>query len=154
MTESKGPESSIGDLCYIHETSGGRKIPAEVVGFHEQHVLLMPFSSMAHIAPGCLVEATGKPLEVYVGDALIGTVLDPIGRPLDGSALPLGLKPVSVERDPPNPLARPPIAEPLEVGCALSTACWQSARVSALAFLPARCRQEHAYGNDRPPYVG
>ncbi|MGP3560950.1 flagellar protein export ATPase FliI [Geobacillus sp. BK01] len=116
MTESKGPESSIGDLCYIHETGGGRKIPAEVVGFHEQCVLLMPFSSMAHIAPGCLVEATGKPLEVYVGDALIGSVLDPLGRPLDGSAPPPGLKPVSVDRDPPNPLTRPPIVEPIEVG--------------------------------------
>ncbi|MED4833409.1 flagellum-specific ATP synthase FliI, partial [Geobacillus stearothermophilus] len=103
MTESKGPGSSIGDLCYIHETSG-RKIPAEVVGFHEHHVLLMPFSAMTHIAPGCLVEATGKPLEVYVGDALIGMVLDPLGQPLDGAPLPPGLKPVSVDRDPPNPL--------------------------------------------------
>lgn len=115
MTESKGPGSSIGDLCYIHETSG-RKIPAEVVGFHEHHVLLMPFSAMTHIAPGCLVEATGKPLEVYVGDALIGMVLDPLGQPLDGAPLPPGLKPVSVDRDPPNPLTRPPIAEPIEVG--------------------------------------
>ncbi|WP_160157605.1 flagellar protein export ATPase FliI [Geobacillus sp. TFV-3] len=116
MMESKGPKSSIGDLCYIHEQSGCRKIPAEVVGFHEQHVLLMPFSAMSHIAPGCLVEATGRPLEVHVGDALIGMVLDPLGQPLDGSPLPPGLKPVSVERDPPNPLVRPPIAEPLEVG--------------------------------------
>jgi flagellum-specific ATP synthase len=119
MIEAKGPESSVGDLCYIHVGSGRQKIAAEVVGFKEQHVLLMPFSTVQHISPGCMVEATGKPLQVYVGSSLIGQVLDPLGLPLDGSPLPPGLQPISIERNPPNPLTRPPIAEPMEVGVRL-----------------------------------
>jgi flagellum-specific ATP synthase len=121
MIEAKGPESSVGDLCYIHVGNGRQKqkIAAEVVGFKEQHVLLMPFSAIQHISPGCMVEATGKPLQVYVGSSLIGQVLDPLGFPLDGSPLPQGLQPISIERNPPNPLTRPPIAEPIEVGVRL-----------------------------------
>ncbi|NNU92207.1 flagellar protein export ATPase FliI [Geobacillus sp. NFOSA3] len=118
MIEAKGPESSVGDICYIHTRSGRQKqlIAAEVVGFKEQHVLLMPFSTVQHISPGCIVEATGKPLQIHVGSPLIGQVLDPLGYPLDGSPLPKGLHPISIERNPPNPLARPPINEPIEVG--------------------------------------
>ncbi|WP_027408685.1 flagellar protein export ATPase FliI [Anoxybacteroides tepidamans] len=121
MIESKGPESSIGDVCYIHVGSGRKKqrIAAEVVGFREQHVLLMPFSTIQDISPGCIVEATGKPFEIKVGMNLIGKVLDSLGRPLDGSVLPKGLRSISIEREPPNPLLRPPIHEPVEVGIRL-----------------------------------
>jgi flagellum-specific ATP synthase len=79
----------------------------------------MPFSTVQHISPGCMVEATGKPLQVHVGASLIGQVLDPLGFPLDGSPLPKGVRPISIERNPPNPLSRPPIAEPIEVGVRL-----------------------------------
>ncbi|GGJ55941.1 flagellum-specific ATP synthase [Anoxybacillus voinovskiensis] len=119
MIEAKGPESSVGDVCYIHVGGGRKKIAAEVVGFREQHVLLMPFSTVQDIAPGCIVEATGKPLQVKVGVELIGKVLDSLGQPLDGGALPKGLRSLSIEQEPPNPLLRPPIAEPVEVGVRL-----------------------------------
>jgi len=119
MIEAKGPESSVGDVCYIHVAGGRKKIAAEVVGFREQHVLLMPFSTVQDIAPGCIVEATGKPLQVKVGVELIGKVLDSLGQPLDGGALPKGLRSLSIEQEPPNPLLRPPIAEPVEVGVRL-----------------------------------
>jgi flagellum-specific ATP synthase len=117
MIESKGPESSIGDVCYIH-VGGKRKqrIVAEVVGFRDENVLLMPFSTVHDISPGCMVEATGKPLQVKVGVELIGKVLDSLGNPLDQSKLPKGLTAISIEQSPPNPLARPPIHEPIEVG--------------------------------------
>ena len=117
MIESKGPESSIGDVCYIH-VDGKRKKPiaAEVVGFREENVLLMPFSALHDISPGCIVEATGKPLQVKAGWELVGKVLDSLGQPLDQTKLPKGLATISIENSPPNPLTRPTISEPISVG--------------------------------------
>ncbi|MBG9455177.1 ATP synthase [Lysinibacillus sphaericus] len=119
MIESQGPDSSIGDVCKIYvETSknGHQIILAEVVGFKDEIVVLMPFTSLREISIGCLVEGTGAPLEVKVGPELIGKVLDSMGNPIDGTLLPKGLMSVPTEQDPPNPLTRPPINERLEVG--------------------------------------
>ncbi len=115
--ESQGPESSIGDICYIHAGfKNQKKIPAEVVGFREENILLMPYTSVNDISPGSLVEATLKPLEIRVGTGLIGKVIDFQGNPLDGSALPNGLTPVLTNAMPPNPMERQPISEAIEVG--------------------------------------
>ena len=119
MIESQGPESSIGDVCKIHvqtARNGHQVILAEVVGFKDEIVILMPYSSLKEISIGCLVEGTGTPLEVKVGPELIGKVLDAMGNPFDGQALPKGLSTVQTEKEPPNPLNRPPINEQLEVG--------------------------------------
>lgn len=119
MIESQGPDSSIGDVCKIHvdTVKNGRQIIlAEVVGFKDEIVVLMPFTSLREISIGCLVEGTGAPLEVKVGPELIGKVLDSMGNPIDGTILPRGLMSVPTEQDPPNPLTRPPINERLEVG--------------------------------------
>ncbi|MEK4093368.1 MULTISPECIES: flagellar protein export ATPase FliI [Viridibacillus] len=119
MIESQGPESSVGDVCKIHVQSsknGPTEILAEVVGFKDEIVVLMPFTSIREISIGCLVEGTGSPLEVKVGPELIGKVLDSMGLPIDGHNLPKGLATVQTEEDPPNPLTRPPINETLEVG--------------------------------------
>lgn len=118
MIESLGPESSIGDVCWIHvgEKKHHRKIQAEVVGFKDEYVILMPYADIQDIAPGSLVEATSKPLEVKVGSTLIGKVIDSLGNPMDGSVLPKGLKSIPTEQSPPNPLKRPPISEEIEVG--------------------------------------
>lgn len=114
LIESQGPESSIGDVCLIH--AGQRRILAEVVGFKDENVMLMPYTNVKEIAPGSLVEATLKPLEVKVGESLIGQVVDAFGHPLNGGILPKRLTSVPTEQDPPNPLTRPPIVEPMEVG--------------------------------------
>ncbi|PLT34548.1 flagellar protein export ATPase FliI [Bacillus sp. V5-8f] len=118
MIESQGPESSVGDVCYIHAGTKNkkRKIRAEVVGFRDEMVILMPYTAVSEISPGCLVEATGRSLEIKVGTGLIGNVVDSLGYPLDGSPLPKGLASVSTEQDPPNPMQRPPIDEPIDVG--------------------------------------
>lgn len=117
MIESQGPESSIGDVCYIHVGSQQkRKILAEVVGFQDENVILMPYTSVNDISPGSIVEATGRPFEVKVGPSLIGKVIDPLGMPLDGSDLPKGLSCVPIDQMPPNPMERPPINIPIEVG--------------------------------------
>lgn len=117
MIESRGPESSIGDLCYIYAgTAKKSKIPAEVVGFKDEYVLLMPFEQLTEISPGSIVEATDDSLKIKVGSSLIGKVVDAFGHPLDQSILPKGLSPISAEQSPPNPMKRPPIHEPMEVG--------------------------------------
>ena len=121
MIESQGPESSIGDVCFIHVGTKTIKktIRAEVVGFKDDNIILMPYTRVNEISSGCLVEATGKPLEVKVGTSLIGSVIDPLGYPLDGSSLPKGLATVGTEQEPPNPMERPPINEKIEVGVRL-----------------------------------
>lgn len=118
MIESQGPESSIGDVCwiYVSNKANQRRIQAEVVGFKEENVILMPYTDIQEIAPGSVVEATKKPLEIKVGTGLIGKVIDSLGNPLDQSLLPKGLMSVPTEQAPPNPLQRPPINEPIEVG--------------------------------------
>lgn len=116
MIESQGPESSIGDVCYIHVGSKKKKIPAEVVGFKDENILLMPFTDVSDISPGSLVEATRKPLEIKVGNALVGNIVNSLGYPLDGSELPKGLSPVLTDGEPINPMERPPIQEIMEVG--------------------------------------
>jgi len=118
MIESLGPKSSIGDVCYIHvETKQNpKKILAEVVGFRDGNVILMPYTNIQEISPGSLVEATGKPMQVKAGPQLLGKTIDPLGNPLDSSPLPAGLKSIPIDRMPPNPLMRPPIREPIELG--------------------------------------
>ena len=94
MIESQGPESSIGDVCHIHlntSEKGDSIIMAEVVGFREEIVILMPYTNIRDISSGCLVEGHGKPLEIKVGMNLIGKVLDSMGNPIDKSQLPKGL---------------------------------------------------------------
>lgn len=117
MIESQGPVSSVGDVCHIHLNNGKDSIIlAEVVGFREEIVILMPYTSINDISSGCLVESTGKPLEIKVGMNLIGKVLDSMGNPIDKSALPKGLSTVSAEQEPPNVLSRKSINEKLAVG--------------------------------------
>lgn len=116
MIESEGPEAKIGDVCQIYPPKSGDPIAAEVVGFRNNRVLLMPLGEPQAIAPGCDVVGTGRPLEVPVGQELLGKVLDGLGRPLDGSVLPPRMPTYSTNRPPTNPLHRVRIREPLSVG--------------------------------------
>lgn len=117
MIESRGPEASIGDVCYIYVGRHQKKrIQAEVVGFRDEFIVLMPFTNVEDIALGSIVETTNRPLEIKIGSSLIGSVLDPLGNPIDGSPLPKGLKNIQTVQDPPNPMLRPPINEPIETG--------------------------------------
>ncbi|MFX3618459.1 MAG: flagellar protein export ATPase FliI [Sporolactobacillus sp.] len=116
LIESKGPASSIGDVCLIHLRDGREVLKAEVVGFREENVLLMPYAPASRIAPGCLVEATGKPLEIRVNEELIGQVCDSIGNPMSEMKFTKGFDKVPTNRKPPDPLKRPPITEPIELG--------------------------------------
>ncbi|MBB6449298.1 flagellum-specific ATP synthase [Geomicrobium halophilum] len=114
--EAQGPQAAVGEICRIYPAHERAPVLAEVVGFKESVIVLMPFSQTEQIYPGSLVESTRKPLEIEVGTGLIGKVIDGLGRPLDGSELPKGLYKVPVERKAPNPLSRPRITKPLPLG--------------------------------------
>lgn len=114
--ESEGPDASVGEVCVIHPIKGGAPIQAEVVGFRDNRLLLMPLGELQAIGPGCEVIATGRPLSVQVGSELLGKVLDGLGRPLDGSSLPVRLPHYSTHRTPGNPLERPRVSQPLGTG--------------------------------------
>lgn len=117
MIESVGPDANIGEVCFIHHESNEEKpIMCEVVGFQRENIILMPYTEVNEIGPGCLVESTGNSLMIKVGRSLIGRAIDALGMPLDGSLLPKGLMPYGTEQSPPNPLQRPPIDEPIQVG--------------------------------------
>ena len=82
--ESVGPDAKLNDLCRIViDKNNGTSILAEVVGFRDKRLLLMPFESVEGIGVGCIVENTGHPLSVLVGDELLGHTVDGVGRPTD-----------------------------------------------------------------------
>ena len=114
--ESDGPEVDIGELCVIHASRGKRIIRAETVGFKDNKTLMMPLGDMAGVGPGNLVEALNSPLKVGVGVNLTGRVLDGLGHPIDGKE---NFKPdfyYPVNNNPPHPLNRKRITEPLTLG--------------------------------------
>lgn len=114
--ESSGPEVNIGELCLVNTSHHKKNIYAEVVGFRENKVLLMPLGDMSGIGPGSVVTATGSYLKVGVGKNLIGRVIDGMGNPIDGKDdySPDAYYPVY--NDPPHPLFRKRITEPLSLG--------------------------------------
>ena len=112
--ESAGPEAKLGDLCRIYPADEAyAPIVAEVVGFKDRKTLLMPCDKTDGIGLGCVVENTGEPLTVPVGDDLLGKVLDGLGR-IDGQYLP-GIS-YPVEAQPPDPMSRKIISEVLPLG--------------------------------------
>lgn len=117
VIESRGPNVSMGELCYVksrHEDIP--PIPAEVVGFREGLVLLMPIGEMVGIGPGCEVVSAQKTLRVKVGPQLLGRVLDGLGNPIDGKGPIVSRLEYPLQAAPPDPLQRPRIHDSLYVG--------------------------------------
>jgi len=114
--ESIGPAVKLGEICRIYTLKGTEPILAEVVGFKEKKVLLMPLGEMEGIGPGSKVEALGTTMEVNVGESLLGRVLDGLGNPIDGKGPLDSCKTYPVMASPPNPLLRTKIEEPLALG--------------------------------------
>lgn len=113
MIESIGPRVRVGDRADVHTAQG--PLPAEVVGFRDGRVLLMPLGDGRQVGPGARVVAEGRPFSIVVGDAVLGRVLNGLGQPIDGGP-PLRGERFEVERRPPSPLSRPPIQVPLGSG--------------------------------------
>lgn len=114
--ESEGPEVDIGELCIVKPSRGGNGVMAEVVGFKDNNVLLMPLGDMMGVGPGSAVVSHRETLKVGVSKALKGRILDGLGNPIDGKG-PLDIEAFyPVNNQPPNPLTRKRITEPLPLG--------------------------------------
>lgn len=114
--ESLGPPAEIGEICTITTRRTEKKIIAEVVGFHEKKVILMPLGDMEDVGPEWEVEASGRKLSVPVGTGLLGRVLDGLGNPIDGKGPLVYESHYPVFGSPPNPVERSLITQPLPLG--------------------------------------
>ena len=115
--EASGPRVRLGELCYVKTNyAGGQLVPAEVVGFKDRKILLMPLGNLEGIGPGSELLATGTTLRVAVGMELKGRVLNGMGEIIDDKGR---IKPefsYPVMNSPPNPLKRQRITQVLPVG--------------------------------------
>ena len=114
--EASGGKAAVGDICRIYNGESGKQVMAEVVGFKNNRILLMPYSDMSGISAGNLVRNTGKQLTLRVGEFLRGRIISALGQPLDsrgpleeGVSYCVGGRSI-------NPLERPPIRERMEFG--------------------------------------
>jgi len=116
VIESLGPNMAVGETCRISYKRTAEPVLAEVVGFRDNKVLIMPLGEMKGIGAGSDVVALGKPLEIGVGDQLLGRVLDGLGQPIDGKGDIFCERRMEVTAAPPPPLSRKRIVEPLALG--------------------------------------
>ncbi len=112
------PECFVGELCLIYNSRSTVPLKAEVVGFAEGDVLLMPLGDLVNIGPQSEVVPTGNFLKVKVGDGLLGRVLDGLGEPMDAEFKgPLHCtEEFPVIGYPPDPLRRRRVTTPISIG--------------------------------------
>jgi len=115
IIQVEGLEVFVGELCEILAKDNDKVIPAEVVGFKDDAVLLMPLAELHGIGPESLVRPTGRSLKINISDDILGKTLDGLGNPLSGEILPKG-KLYDVNRKPPSPFERREISEVMSTG--------------------------------------
>jgi type III secretion protein N (ATPase) len=103
----------IGDVVTVRRR--GEPLACEVVGFDRGEAIGVPLGVLAGVGPDDEVDSTGGPFQVRAGGALLGRVVDGLGRPLDGGP-PIDGEWVAVDRDPPAALGRRPVAQPMATG--------------------------------------
>ena len=113
--ESKGPPVGVGQLCEIWLTDG-RRVLAEVVGFHGTNRVLVPLDGIDGIAPNDPVVPRRRPRCIPLGEGLLGRVVDGLGRPIDGLEPIRATERRPLESDSPPPLSRKRITQPLAFG--------------------------------------
>jgi flagellum-specific ATP synthase len=108
--------SAIGEVCEVISVLGNKRILAEVVGFRDEKVLLMPLGELEGIGPGSAIVNKAVQAKVAVGEGLLGRVLDGLGQPIDGKG-PIQVSEVyPLYNNPPGPLQRKRITQPLDLG--------------------------------------
>ncbi len=113
---ARGPVTRIGEMCSVARSGGAPPLAAEVCGFRGNEVVLQPLGRLGDIEPEARVTALGSELRVGVGAGLLGRVVDALGRPIDERGPVLSVEERPVRADPPPPLQRRPVDEPLWVG--------------------------------------
>ena len=107
--ESTGPACRLGDVCTIDVVEGSSPVMAEVVGFRENKVLLMPYGETEGIGYGSAVRNTGERLHIAVSNHLIGRTVDAMGNPIDDLGPVEDVSYYSITGRPSNPMTRPRI---------------------------------------------
>lgn len=107
---------ALGELCRVRSPNDDHSVLAEVIGFEEDRILLMPLGDLDGVQPGSTVEPFGRTFGVEVGPGLLGRVLNGLGHPMDGKGELGPTERVPLAADPPNPLARETIDDPLSTG--------------------------------------
>ncbi len=116
VIEASGPASQIGCVCDITTETGKTSVSAEVLGFKEDSVLLMPLEDIRSLGPGCKVIARKERAHIGVGNALLGRVIDGHGNPIDGKGPIEFDDEYPIYANPVNPLLRKRISKPLDIG--------------------------------------
>lgn len=120
IIEAVGLTCNIGDVCEITVGGSGTKevkVLAETVGFKSGKTLLMPYENIDGIGYGNVVYNTGRKLRIPMSSALIGRIIDAMGNPLDGlGPIESGGELYAINGEPSNPMLRPQISEPIELG--------------------------------------
>jgi FliI/YscN family ATPase len=116
VVEAVGVDVAMGELCRVRSLTHDATVLAEVVGFHAGGVLLMPLGDVDGIHPGSAVEPMGRSFGLRVGPGLLGRTLDGLGNPMDGLGDVGATVPAPLLADPPNPLTRRAIDEPMATG--------------------------------------
>lgn len=112
--EAEGLPGEVGELCLVPGAHGD--VPVEIVGFHGERTTLLPLERLEGIADGSPVVTTGEPFCAPVGDALLGRVIDGLGRPIDGKGELHGALRRPLHAPPPDAMSRPAIAKRFETG--------------------------------------
>jgi type III secretion system H+-transporting two-sector ATPase len=112
------PEAWIGEMCLIRNPRSPQPVKAEVVGFRDGDVLLMPLGELVNIGPHSEVIPTGNCLTVKVGDGLLGRVVNGLGEAMDSETQgPLKCSEnFPVLGYPPDPLKRQRVTKPISLG--------------------------------------
>lgn len=116
VIEGTLPDCSIGQLCEIDPGDGREPIRAEVVGFREERVLIMPLGEIRGLKPGCIIRTLRATPTVPVGPDLLGRVMNGLGEPIDGGPPPHHEQVYPIYTDPVNAFDRQRIREPLDLG--------------------------------------
>ncbi|MDR3089196.1 MAG: FliI/YscN family ATPase [Desulfobulbaceae bacterium] len=110
------PNAVIGSLCAINPPASAETVLAEVVGFKEGKVLLMPLGDLRGLGPGCLIRVIRDSATIRVGYNLLGRVIDGMEQPLDGQSRPPLSEEMPLYALPPSPMQRQNITDVLDVG--------------------------------------
>ena len=116
VIEAYGPNLAIGDMCRVMMRHSDESVLAEVVGFSEHRMLLMPLDEMHHVGPGAQVVGVSHEGAVPIGNDLLGRILNGMGRPIDGGPSFTYDYHRKVRGNPPDPLSRMPIEAPFATG--------------------------------------
>jgi flagellum-specific ATP synthase len=116
VLEAHGPDASLGELCEICDTPADEPVRAQIVGFRDGRVVLMPLAAMRQVSMGARIRALGQRMDVAVSEELLGRVVDGFGNPIDGKDAVYCPDTVPLHRQPINPMRRGEIDTVMETG--------------------------------------